>query len=80
MIITFIDALTKSAPWVATWEKSFTAERFAEVFLSYFRLQGLPDAIVSDQDPVQRRLLATLGQAMGYPDTSVHGIFPVDGG
>ena len=51
-IITFIDALTKRAHWVATCEKSPTAERFAEIFLdSYFRLHGFPDAIVSDRDP-----------------------------
>ena len=51
-IVTFIDALTKRAHWVATCEKSLTAERFAEIFLdSYFRLHGLPDSIVSDRDP-----------------------------
>jgi hypothetical protein len=51
-IITFIDALTKRAHWVATKEKALTAERFAEIFVeSYFRLHGLPEAIVSDRDP-----------------------------
>ena len=40
-IITFIDALTKRAHWVATREKSFRAERIADIFLdSYFRLHG----------------------------------------
>jgi hypothetical protein len=51
-IITFIDALAKRAHWVATKEKALTAERFAEIFVeSYFRLHGLPEAIVSDRDP-----------------------------
>jgi hypothetical protein len=51
-IITFIDALTKRAHWVATREKHLTAEHFAKIFIeSYFRLHGLPDAIVSDRDP-----------------------------
>ena len=51
-IITFIGALTKRAHWVAACEKKLTAERFASSFLdSYFRLHGLPDAIVSDRDP-----------------------------
>ena len=51
-IITFIDALTKRAHWVATCEKSLTAERFVEIFTnSFFKLHGLPDAIVPDRDP-----------------------------
>ena len=51
-IITFTDALTKRAHWIATNEKGLTAERFATIFLeAYFRLHGLPDAIVSDRDP-----------------------------
>ena len=37
---------------MATCEKSLTAERFAEIFInSFFKLHGIPDAIVSDQDP-----------------------------
>ena len=49
--ITFIDGLTKRAHWIATSEKSFTAERFAEIFVDfYFRLHGLPTDIVSDRD------------------------------
>ena len=51
-IITFTDALTKRAHWVVACEKTLTAERFASIFLdSYFRLHGLPDAIVLDRDP-----------------------------
>jgi hypothetical protein len=50
-IITFIDSLTKRAHWVATSEKELTAERFAEIFIDfYFRLHGMPSAIVSDRD------------------------------
>jgi len=50
-IITFIDGLTKRAHWIATAEKSLTAERFAEIFVDfYFRLHGLPTDIVSDRD------------------------------
>ena len=37
---------------MATCEKNLTAERFAEIFInSFFKLHGLPDAIVSDRDP-----------------------------
>ena len=51
-IITPADALTKRTHWVATSENSSTAERFSGIFLaSYFRLHGLPDAIVSDRVP-----------------------------
>ena len=51
-VITFIDALTKRAHWVAANEKGLTAERFATIFIkAYFRLHGLPDVIVSDRDP-----------------------------
>jgi len=50
-IITFIDGLTKRAHWIATAEKTLTAERFAEIFIDfYFRLHGLPTDIVSDGD------------------------------
>jgi len=50
-IITFIDGLTKRAYWIATVEKSLSAERFAEIFVDfYFRLHGLPTDIVSDRD------------------------------
>ena len=50
-IITFIDALTKRAQWVATSEKNLTAQRSASIFLdSYIRQHGRPDAIVSDRD------------------------------
>jgi len=50
-IITFIDGLTKRAHWIATVEKSLSAERFAEIFVDfYFRLHGLPTDIVSDRD------------------------------
>ena len=48
--ITFIDALTKRAHWVATTEKGLTAEKFAEIFTESFILHGLPDVIVSDRD------------------------------
>lgn len=38
--------------WVATREKSLTAEHFTAIFLdSYFKLHGPPDAVVSDRDP-----------------------------
>ena len=48
----FIDALKKRPHWVATREKLLTSQRFAEIFIeSYFRLHGLPEAIVSDRDP-----------------------------
>jgi len=50
-IITFIDGLTKRAYWIATAEKTLTAEWFAEIFIDfYFRLHGLPTDILSDQD------------------------------
>jgi hypothetical protein len=50
-IITFIDTLTKRAHWVATSEKELTAEKFAEIFIDfYFRLHGMPSAIVWDRD------------------------------
>ena len=50
-IITFIDGLTKRAHWIATCERTLTAERFAEIFVDfYFRLHGLPSDIVSDRD------------------------------
>ena len=51
-VITFVDALTKRAHWVAAKEKALTAEKFAEVFINpYFRLHGAPEAMVSDRDP-----------------------------
>ena len=51
-VITFIDALTKCAHWVAANEKGLAAERFATILIeAYFRLHGLPDVIVSDRDP-----------------------------
>ena len=50
-IITFIDGLTKRAHWIATCERTLTAERFAEIFVDfYFRLQRLPSDRVSDRD------------------------------
>ena len=51
-IITFIDVLTKRAPWAAADEKGLTTERFAARFIeAYFRLQGFSDASSSDRDP-----------------------------
>jgi hypothetical protein len=51
-IITFICPLTKRAHWTACREAQLTAERFAEIFIDvYFRLHGLPQAIISDRDP-----------------------------
>jgi hypothetical protein len=51
-IITFINSLTMRAHWEAAWEADLTVERFAEIFIDgYFRLHGLPAAIVSDRDP-----------------------------
>ena len=42
-IITFIDALTKRAHWVAANVKGLAAKRFAAIFIeAYFRLHGLP--------------------------------------
>jgi hypothetical protein len=46
-IITFINTQTKQAHRVAAQEASLTAEQFAEFFMEcYFRLHGLPAAIV----------------------------------
>ena len=40
--ITFIDALTKRAHWVAACEKTLSAERFASIYIgSFFRLHGV---------------------------------------
>ena len=47
IIITFINALTKHARWVAANEKGLTAECFAAIFLEvYFRLYSLSDIVL----------------------------------
>lgn len=47
-MITFADALTKRAHWVAAKEEALVAEKFAEIFAdSYFRLHR----VVLDGDP-----------------------------
>lgn len=43
--------LTKAAHWAAASEEVLTAEQFVEIFDSYYRLHGVPEDIVSDQDP-----------------------------
>ena len=51
-MITFADALTKRAHWVAAKEEALVAEKFAEIFAnSYFRLHRVPEAVVLDGDP-----------------------------
>jgi hypothetical protein len=50
-IITFVNSLTKRVHWVATQEKTLIAEKFAEIFVTfYIRLHCLPDIIISNRD------------------------------
>ena len=70
-IITIVDHLTKRAHFIAAQESGLTAEKFATIFCeTYVRLHGVPDTIVSDQDPrfmgdFWRSLMRTLKVRMG---------------
>jgi hypothetical protein len=51
-IITIVDHLTKRAHFLPATEAGLSADAFAKLFVDfYLRLHGVPDVIVSDQDP-----------------------------
>ena len=61
-IITIIDHLTKRAHFLPATESGLTAEGFATIFCNFYvRLHGVPDVIVSDQDP---RFLSEFWQSL----------------
>lgn len=79
ILITFIDALTKSANWAATAEKGSTTEKLAEIFTeSFIRLHDLPDVIISDRCAIYRRLLATSDECHGHEVVDDLGFSPPD--
>lgn len=61
-IVSIVDHLTKRAHFLSTTESGLTSEAFAKTFCNfYIRLHGVPDVIVSDQDP---RFVSDFWQAL----------------
>lgn len=51
IVIVFVDKLTKMVPF-ATYKKEVIAMDYAQHFIDHiYRLHGLPEVIISDQDP-----------------------------
>jgi hypothetical protein len=75
-IVSIVDHLTKRAHFLPAVESGLTSEGFARIFCDFYvRLHGVPDMIVSDQDPrfmgdfwqtLMKMLKVKLGMASAY--------------
>ena len=75
-IVSVVDHLTKRAHFLPAVESGLTSEHFAKTFCDFYvRLHGVPDMIVSDQDPrfmgdfwqaLMKTLKVSLGMSSAY--------------